>query len=284
MADQNVIKSIQALRERTGAGMMDCKHALEANNYDMEKSVDWLREKGIAKQASRANRTASEGKTWVKVCPKCGKATIVEVNCETDFVSASDKFIDLVNGTIATIMENEPKSLEEAKEETKTLFTDTGVAVGEKLDLRRFAIVKPQGEQCIGTYIHMGGKISVVAVLAKPDQDLANQIAMHIAANNPLYIDLKDVPADERERETKVAQAEMVADPKMASKPEAVKAQILERKVDKTLSVSCLLLQNYLLDESKTVGQVLAEKGNSIVSFVRYQLGDGIVKNAEQAN
>ncbi|MCH3909831.1 MAG: translation elongation factor Ts [Bacilli bacterium] len=283
MAEKSVIEAIKALRDRTGAGMMDCKHALEQNDFNVEKSVDWLREKGIAKAATRANRTAAEGKTNVSICEKCGKAVIDEVNCETDFVSASDKFIDLVKGVTSTIMQNEPKDVEEAKEMTKTLFTDAAVAVGEKLDLRRFAIIKPEGNQGVGSYIHMGGKISVVVLLEKKDDEFANQLAMHIAANNPLYLALSDVPAADREREIAVAKAEVAADPKLINKPEQVKEQIVERKADKVLSVSCLYMQNYLLDDSKTVGQVLKEKGNSVVSFVRYQLGDGIAKNPAQA-
>jgi elongation factor Ts len=284
MADQNTIELIKALRERTGAGMMDCKHALEENHNDIEKSVDWLREKGIAKQAKRANRTAAEGLALVKVCPKCGKVAIAEINCETDFVSASDKFKALVDKTLSTLLEKEPKDLDEAKKLTEKDFTDTAVAVGEKLDFRRFAIVTPMAGQGTGTYIHMGGKIAVVCVLAKEDKEFAAQLAMHIAANNPLYIDLKDVPAEDRAREKAIADSEVAADEKLKAKPDAVKAQIAERKVDKTLSVSCLLLQNYLLDESKTVGQVLKEKDNSVVSFVRYQVGEGIAKNPTQEN
>lgn len=284
MADKNTIELIKALRERTGAGMMDCKHALEENGMDLEKSVDWLREKGIAKQAKRANRTAAEGLTRVKVCPKCGKAAVIEVNCETDFVSGSDKFIALADGLVSSVLMNSPKDLTEAKAENATLLNDTALAVGEKVDFRRFALMNPEEGQIVGSYTHMGGKISVAVLLAKADQDLANQIAMHIAANSPLYVELKDVPAADREREKAIASEEVKADEKLATKPEAVKAQIVERKVDKVLSLSCLNLQNYLLDESKTVGQVLTEKGNRVISFIRFQVGEGISKDPSQEN
>ena len=284
MADKNTIELIKALRERTGAGMMDCKHALEENNYDIEKAVDSLREKGIVKQAKRANRTAAEGLTRVKVCSECGKAALVEVNCETDFVSGSDKFIALANGLVSSVLENEPKDLEAAKALNAQLLQDTALAVGEKVDFRRFALLSPAAKQIIGSYIHMGGKISVAVLLENADQEFANQLAMHIAANSPLYVELKDVPSDERAREKAVALEEVKADPKLQGKPEAVKEHIVEAKVDKVLGQSCLLLQQYLLDESKTIAQVLLEKGAKVISFVRYQVGEGINKDPCQEN
>ena len=127
MAEKNVIEAIKALRERTGAGMMDCKHALEENNFDIEKSVDWLREKGIAKAAKRASRTAAEGLAVVKACDKCGKAAIVEVNCETDFVSGSDKFHDFANGSAEYVLKNEPANYEEASKGVEQLKDDTAL-------------------------------------------------------------------------------------------------------------------------------------------------------------
>jgi elongation factor Ts len=264
--------------------MMDCKHALEANGMDLEKSVDYLREKGIAKQAKRAGRTAAEGLTNVYVCEKCGKAVILEINCETDFVSASDKFKALVENVTKILLEKQPKTLDEAKKLTEQEFQDTALAVGEKLDFRRFALVEKKPEQGYGSYIHMGGKISVIVTLSKVDEEIAKPIAMHIAANSPLYINLKDVPASDREREKVIAIQEVKDDPKLQNKPQQVLDQIVERKVDKTLSTSCLALQPYLMDESKTVGQFLQEKGVSVISFVRYQVGEGIVKDPTQAN
>lgn len=284
MADKNTIELIKALRERTGAGMMDCKHALEANDFDIEKSIDWLREKGIAKQAKRAGRTAAEGLTSVRICPKCGKGVICEVNCETDFVAGSDKFHTLVDNVLTYLMDNEPKDIEEAKAATATAFTDAALAVGEKLDFRRYAIIHKSEGEGLGSYIHMGGKISVLIELAKEDEQLANNIAMHIAANNPLYISLADVPAADRERELGVARAEVANDPKLISKPENVKETIAERKADKALSASCLLLQEYLLEAGKKVGDVLKEHGNEVKSFVRFQVGDGIQKDPSQEN
>lgn len=276
MAEKNVIEAIKALRERTGAGMMDCKHALEENNFDIEKSVDWLREKGIAKAAKRASRTAAEGLAVVKACDKCGKAAIVEVNCETDFVSGSDKFHDFANGSAEYVLKNEPANYEEASKGVEQLKDDTALATGEKIAFRRFAILKKAPEQSFGSYIHMGGKIAVLLVLEKKDDELANQLAMHIAANGPEYLTLEDVPTEAREREKGIATAEVAADPKLINKPEAVKAQIIERKVDKALSQNCLAFQKWLLDDSKTVDQLLKEKGNEVVTFIRYQVGEGL--------
>ena len=280
MAEQSKIEAIKSLKERTGAGMMDCKKALEENDYDIEKAIDVLREKGIVKAAKRANRTAAEGLAVIKTC-ECGKAAIIEVNCETDFVSATDKFHAFGEGAAEFVLKNEPATIEEAQAGVKDLQDATALATGEKLVFRRYKILKKAEGQGFGTYIHMGGKIGVVVILEKEDAELANQLAMHIAANNPLYLALEDVPAAEREREQKIAETEVANDEKLANKPEQVKAQIAQRKVDKVLSQSCLTFQKWLLDESKTVSQLLGEKGNKVISFIRYQVGDGVEAAAE---
>ncbi|MEE3464974.1 MAG: translation elongation factor Ts [Candidatus Enteromonas sp.] len=281
MAEQSKIEAIKSLKERTGAGMMDCKRALEENDYDIEKAIDVLREKGIVKAAKRANRTAAEGLAVIKTCDACGKAAIIEVNCETDFVSATDKFHAFGEGAAEFVLKNEPATIEEAQAGVKDLQDATALATGEKLVFRRYKVIKKAEGQCFGTYIHMGGKIGVVVILEKEDAELANQMAMHIAANNPLYLALEDVPAAEREREQKIAETEVANDEKLANKPEQVKAQIAQRKVDKVLSQSCLTFQKWLLDESKTVSQLLGEKGNKVISFTRYQVGDGVEAAAE---
>ena len=281
MAEQSKIEAIKSLKERTGAGMMDCKRALEENDYDIEKAIDVLREKGIVKAAKRANRTAAEGLAVIKTCDACGKAAIIEVNCETDFVSATDKFHAFGEGAAEFVLKNEPATIEEAQAGVKDLQDATALATGEKLVFRRYKVIKKAEGQCFGTYIHMGGKIGVVVILEKEDAELANQMAMHIAANNPLYLGLEDVPAAEREREQKIAETEVANDEKLANKPEQVKAQIAQRKVDKVLSQSCLTFQKWLLDESKTVSQLLGEKGNKVVAFTRYQVGDGVEAAAQ---
>ncbi|MDD7043655.1 MAG: translation elongation factor Ts [Mollicutes bacterium] len=274
MADQNTIAAIKTLRDRTGAGMMDCKKALEATGYDIEKSIDYLREKGIAKQAKRAGRTAAEGLALVKA--EGNKAALIEVNCETDFVSASDKFQEYAQFVLNYVLENEPTSIEAAREGTLTMHDTVALATGEKTEFRRMALLTKEDGQGFGTYIHQKGRISVCVLLAKEDEEFAHHLAMHIADSGAIYVNLEDVPASERERELGIAKAEVAADEKLLNKPQQVKDQIAEKKVDKALSQYCLLKQKFLLDPSKTVEQVLAEKGNKVISFVRYQVGEGL--------
>ncbi len=274
MADQNTIAAIKTLRDRTGAGMMDCKKALEATGYDIEKSIDYLREKGIAKQAKRAGRTAAEGLALVKA--EGNKAALIEVNCETDFVSASDKFQEYAQFVLNYVLENEPVSIEAAREGTLTMHDTVALATGEKTEFRRMALLTKEDGQGFGTYIHQKGRIAVCVLLAKEDEEFAHHLAMHIADSGAIYVNLEDVPASERERELGIAKAEVAADEKLLNKPQQVKDQIAEKKVDKALSQYCLLKQKFLLDPSKTVEQVLAEKGNKVISFVRYQVGEGL--------
>ena len=275
----SMIELIKELRDRTGAGMMDCKKALEASNSDVEKAIDWLREKGIAKAQAKASRIAAEGLAGVVV--KGDKAIIAEVNCETDFVSKGEKFHKLVDDTMEVTLSKGCKSIEEAKDATKSLFTDATVSMGEKLDYRRFDIVSKSGSQEFGSYIHMGGKIATLVLLDKQDPELAKGLAMHIAANAPKYVSEADIPADVIEHEKAIAFETAKADPKLAGKPEAMLQGIVNGKVKKVLSESILLSQAYLLDGEKSVAQVLKEKGTNVVKFVRYAVGEGIEKRQD---
>jgi len=275
----NMIELIKELRDRTGAGMMDCKHALEASGEDVEKAIDWLREKGIAKAQAKASRIAAEGLSDVLVSGD--KAIIGEINCETDFVSKGEKFHKLVADSLAVTIEKGCADIEAAKEATKSLFTDATVSMGEKLDYRRFEVVSKASAQGFGSYIHMGGKIAVVVLLEKEDAELAKGLAMHIAANAPKYISEADIPADVIEHEKAIAFENAKADPKLAGKPEQMLAGIVNGKVKKLLSESVLLAQAYLLDGEKNVAQVLKEKGNNVVKFVRYAVGEGIEKRKD---
>ncbi len=274
----NLIELIKILRERTGAGMMDCKKALEEHDLDLDRAGDYLREKGIAKAAKKADRIAAEGLADVHLCEKCGVASIVEVNCETDFVARGEGFHALVEATGKLVREHKPANLEQAKEIAKELYTDATVKIGEKLDFRRFDLVQREEGQSIGTYIHMGGKIAVAVVLDKDNKELADQIAMHIAANAPKYITPDEIPADAIEKETHIQLELMKDDPKLAGKPEAMLKNIVKGKVNKVLFETVLSEQAYLLDDSKKVSQVLAENGVKVVKFVRYLVGEGIEK------
>lgn len=277
------IMQIKALQDRTGAGIMDCKKALIEADGDEEKAIDILREKGIAKAASKAGRTAAEGLTNIKICDKCGKAVIVEVNCETDFVSGSPKFREFVDAVTDRLLEKAPANLEEAKEATQDLFTDAVVAMRENFVLRRFEIIKAAEGQAFGSYMHMGGKISALVLLSKDAGEVNRGLAMTVASAAPYYLTLADVPASDKERETNLAQKEVDDDPKLQAKPEQIRKQIVERKVASRLGENCLSAKAYALDpEGKLpVSELCKNKGIDVVKFVRYMVGDGIEKTAE---
>ena len=279
MAD-SLIDLIKVLRDRTGAGLMDCKGALLANDCDLDKASDWLREKGLAKAAKKADRIAAAGLALAVACPKCGKTVVLEVNCETDFVAKGDAFREFVENIAKEILKNEPASLEEAKNLTTELFADATVKMGEKFDLRRFTIFQ-KGENVIGSYIHMGGKIAVAVLLDKADEEFSKQIAMHIAANNPQYKTIEDVPADVRNHELEVQKEAAKNDEKLANKPAPVLEKILEGKINKYFAEMTLEAQPFLMDDSKTVGQILKEKNVKVLDYVRYQVGEGIEKRKD---
>ena len=270
----NLIDLIKELRDRTGAGLMDCKKALLANGEDVSKAADWLREKGIAKQAKKAaTRTAAEGVSWVMV--NGNTAAIIEVNSETDFVANSDPFRALVKEVNEVVLANKPADVAAAKacltKEGKTLndlFVDAGIKLGEKLDFRRFAVVEKTDDEVFGPYIHMNGKIATLVVLKGGDSETANGIALNVCSMNPTYRVMEDIEAAKQ-------------DAKFASKPEAIQKKIVEGKVKKVLGESVLSEEAYVLDESKTVAQVLKEKDASVVSFIRYAVGEGIEKKSD---
>ena len=277
-----LIDLIKQLRDRTGAGLMDCKTALLNNDEDLDKATDWLREKGLAKAAKKADRIAAEGLALTKTCEKCGKTVILEVNCETDFVAKGDAFKELVENVAGEILKNEPKDVDAAKELTTALFTDATVKMGEKFDLRRFEVIE-KGNNFVYTYIHMGGKIAVAVVLDKEDAELGKGIAMHIAANNPSYLNTDAIGSDAIEHETKIQLEAAKQDPKLAGKPEEMLKKIIGGKVNKYFAEMVLVEQPYLMDteSGKKVGQVLQEKKANVIKYVRYQVGEGIEKRKD---
>lgn len=278
------LQQIKDLQNRTGAGIMDCKKALTEADGDIERAIDILREKGIAKAASKAGRTAAEGLTNVKICDKCGAAVIVEVNCETDFVSGSPKFGEFVEAVTARLLEKKPATLEEAKEVTQDLFTDAVVAMRENFVLRRFEILQAKDGQAYGTYKHMGGKITAVVLLSKDAGDVNRGLAMTVASGDPYYLTLEDVPEADRAREMALAQKEVEEDPKLAAKPESVRAMIAERKVASRLGENCLDQKVYALDPDGKllVKDLCAKEKVEIIKFVRYMVGDGVEASSEE--
>ena len=275
----NVIELIKVLRDRTGAGMMDCKKALMETDCDVEKAVEWLREKGIAKVAKKASRIAAEGLTHVVV--NGNEALILEVNSETDFVSKSDAFKNLVVEVANVVLASKPANIEAAKALTQDIFTNATIKIGEKLDFRRFELVTKSDDQTFGSYIHMGGKISVLVVENGANAEVAKGLAMQIAANNPQYVTTSDIPAEAIEKEKAVQMEAAKNDEKLKDKPEQALVKIIEGKVNKIFAESVLVKQDYLLDPSQKVEQVLTSNKISVAKFVRYQVGEGIAKREE---
>lgn len=270
---------IKQLRDRTGAGMTDCKKALEETNNDIEAACDWLREKGIAKAAKKSGRIAAEGTTYVLTSGN--DAVILEVNSETDFVAKSDAFKDLVKEVANILLDKKPANVEEAKEVTKELFTNATVKIGEKLDLRRFEIFHKEDNQTFGSYIHMGGKISALLVLNGDNAEAAQGIAMHIAANRPTYLTTNDIPAEAVAQETAIQMEASKQDEKLANKPANVLENIIKGKVSKYFAESVLVEQDYLLEPGTKVGAYLKNHSLSIVKFVRFETGEGLEKRVE---
>ena len=270
---------IKQLRDRTGAGMTDCKKALEETNNDIEAACDWLREKGIAKAAKKSGRIAAEGTTYVLTSGN--DAVILEVNSETDFVAKSDAFKDLVKEVANILLDKKPNNVEEAKEVTKELFTNATVKIGEKLDLRRFEIFHKEDNQTFGSYIHMGGKISSLLILNGDNAEAAQGIAMHIAANKPTYLTTNDIPAEAVAQETAIQMEASKQDEKLANKPANVLETIIKGTVSKYFAESVLVEQDYLLEPGTKVGAYLKNHSLSIVKFVRFETGEGLEKRVE---
>ena len=277
---------IKIVRERSGAGMLDCKKALEACDCDVDKACDWLREKGIAKAAKKASRIAAEGICAVKV--DGNKAIIVEINTETDFAAKSEVFKALVEQITTDLLAGEPANLEAAlalevngTSIDETLKAATG-QIGEKLSLRRVDVLHKTDAQSFGAYIHMGGSIGTVVLVDGADKDaVARDIAMHAAASNPTYVSRNDVPASFIENETHIQMEAAKVDPKLQGKPENVLKGIVAGKVNKSLSEICLLDQPFVKDPSLSVAQYAKNNGATVVTAVRYGVGEGIEKRQE---
>jgi len=276
---------VKELREKTGAGMMDCKNALAASDGDMEKAIDWLREKGIAKSIKKASRIAAEGLS--KVLIDGNKAVIVEINSETDFVAKNEQFLALLDTTAKTILAGNPADNEAALAlpvNGGTLndeFVNATATIGEKIVLRRFAVVEKTDDQLFGEYTHMGGAKTALVLMKGGNDELAHYMAMQVASMSPSYVSAADMPADIVEHERKV-QTEIVRnDEKFAGKPEQVINGAIEGKVSKALKEMCLVDQEYFMDTAKKVSAVLKENGAEVLSFVRYAVGEGIEKREE---
>ena len=272
---------VKELREASGAGMLDCKKALEATNGNMEEAINWLREKGISKAAKKASRIAAEGLAIAKT--EGNNAVLVEVNSETDFVAKNEEFKSLVNLLADTLLTNNVNTVEEALElvsEGKTisqLITEKVATIGEKITLRRFVCLSKTDSQVFGTYSHMGGKIVTLTVMEGNDAELAKDIAMQAAAMRPLYLNRAEVPTEvvEKEREILTEQA------KEEGLDEKKLPMIINGRINKYYEEVCLVDQGFIKENKMKVSKYVESKNSSIVKFVRYEVGEGIEKREE---
>ena len=286
-------KDVQALREKTGCGMMDCKKALVETDGDMDAAIEFLREKGLAQQAKKASRIAAEGLVLSAAYGNVG--VVVELNSETDFVANSDIFKELVGKVAKVIADQNPADVDallacsENGVTVADMIQEVFLAVRENIKVRRFE----RYEGVVSTYVHAGGKIGVMVkfdtTAADNDtfKEMAKDVAMQIAAVNPQYLSKESVPADVVEHEKNILVAQMKEDPKMANKPEQVLGKIVEGRMGKFFSETCLLEQEFVKDGDYTVAKYIASKAKeigsdiSVVSFVRFEKGVGIEKRVD---
>jgi len=285
---------VKNLREMTGVGMMDCKKALTEADGNIDKAIEYLREKGLAASAKKAGRIAAEGMAYAAVVDGCG--VVVEVNAETDFVGKNEKFVDFVKGVAATVVANKPADLD-ALMECKYNGTDLTVlqqqqemvlVIGENIKVRRFSIF---AENTSVPYIHAGGKIGVLVNLEVSEgidaTEIGKDVAMQIAALNPRFWDKTQVTQEVLDEEKKIMMVQMANDPKMANKPEQVREKIVMGKLNKFYSENCLLQQEFVKDNTMTVEKYVASAAKALggtVTFkdaVRFEKGEGIEKKEE---
>ena len=275
------ITDVKELRERTGAGMMDCKKALEACDGDIDKSIDWLREKGIAKAAKKESRIAAEGLCQIKT--EGNTAVIVEVNSETDFVAKNAEFTSFVDYIVDQLLKNDVETLEEALEikDGGETINDKLIAlvakIGEKISFRRFKKVTKNDDEVFGTYKHMGGKIGTIIVLKGANEEVAKDVAMQTAAMNPTALNRAGVPAEDVERESKIIKEQVMAE----GKPEEIAEKMVVGRLNKFYKEVCLEEQAFIKDSSVSVKDYVKNNGGEIVSMTRFAVGEGIQKREE---
>jgi len=291
-------QDVKTLREMTNVGMMDCKKALQACDGDMEKAVDWLREKGLAKAAKKAGRIAAEGMAYATVCPTCGTGVVVEVNCETDSCAKSDLFVAFVKDVAKAAVMNKPASVEEllnckypgSELTVAETMPEKVMSIGENLSVRRVAYYDT-GKTV--SYVHANGSHGVLVNLAVEGDidatEAGKNVAMQIAALSPKYWDKDLVPAEVIDHEREVQVALLDADPKMAGKPQAVKEKAAAGKVNAFYKENCLMQQEFVRSDlfKGSVEQYLADAGKKLggsikfVDAIHYVRGEGIEKKQE---
>ncbi len=280
-------KDVMTLREKSGAGMLECKKALTDADGDMEKAAELLRERGIVKAIKKEGRIAAEGAVGAYICAACGAGVLVEINCESDFVSRGDKFHEIVDKVAKVIAADRPANVDALNEckidgdTVKNYITNQTAVIGEKISIRRFEIFDTKGK--VETYIHMGGKVGVMveAVDFKDGaEETLHDVALQIAAAKPSYVNKTEVPAEVIAKEKEIMLVQMQNDPKNANKPANILEKIVEGKLGKFYQDNCLLDQAFVKDDSQTVGQVIGSKFK-VARFVRFEMGEGLEKKSE---
>ena len=271
---------VKELREISGAGMLDCKKDLEATNGNMEEAITWLREKGISKAAKKQTRIAAEGLAHIEI--KGNKAVIIEVNSETDFVAKNQEFVNLVKTIASTIIDNNVSTVEEAlklkagENTLEELIIDKTSKIGEKISFRRFEIVEKEDTEVFGTYSHMGGKIAVLTRLTN-NEEVAKDVAMQAAAMRPLYLTREDVPSEVLEKERTILKEQAENEGLDSSKID----MIVNGRINKYYEEVCLIDQPFIKENKQKVSKYVESNGSKIISFTRYEVGEGIEKREE---
>ena len=271
---------VKELREISGAGMLDCKKALEATNGNMEEAITWLREKGISKAAKKQTRIAAEGLAHIEI--KGNKAVIIEVNSETDFVAKNQEFFNLVKTIASTIIDNNVSTVEEAlklkagENTLEELIIDKTSKIGEKISFRRFEIVEKEDTEVFGTYSHMGGKIAVLTRLTN-NEEVAKDVAMQAAAMRPLYLTREDVPSEVLEKERTILKEQAENEGLDSSKID----MIVNGRINKYYEEVCLIDQPFIKENKQKVSKYVESNGSKIISFIRYEVGEGMEKREE---
>lgn len=272
---------VKELRELTGAGMLDCKKALEATGGNLDKASEWLREKGISKAAKKADRIAAEG--LVNILIEGNKAVIIEVNSETDFVAKNEEFKDLINTISNLLLNSDVKTVEDALKLStvdgtlEDTITNKIAKIGEKLSFRRFEILNKSDNENFGSYIHMGGKIAVLVILEGANSEVAKDVSMHAAAMRPKYLDISSVPSEDLEHEREIQKQIAINE----GKPADIAEKMVEGRIKKYYKEVCLTEQPFVKNDDVSVSEYVKSNGGTIKKMVRYEVGEGMQKREE---
>lgn len=274
---------VKELREKSGAGMLDCKKALEATNGNIDEAINWLREKGISKAAKKADRIAAEG--IAAILEKGNTACIIEVNSETDFVAKNEEFTDMVNIILNAIVDNDVEdgnidsvlALPCSDGTINDLIVNKTAKIGEKLSFRRFTKIVKEDNENFGSYIHMGGKIAVLTLVIGASEEVAKDVSMHSAAMRPTYVKKEEVPTEILDKEREILKEQAINE----GKSEEIAAKMVEGRIRKYYEEVCLEEQAFVKDGDIKVGAFVASNGGTIKTMVRYEVGEGMEKREE---